>query len=166
MRQSMYSKHTAQRTFYGLHLSYMGEFFGRRLPDAHQNTTENMRRARTRIERVSNLLQTFTLVVKEECFSNQEYYNTVVYCDSPYVGNHDAKWVRHTKCVWDENLFWKAIFKWTDPARNNMVFVSIDQPLPSQSTANNVNTEILWQRKNGINGHTARMEYLLLCSRR
>jgi len=110
------TKPSALRGFVGFLCSWNGMFFAGLAK--YKNNRNVTKEAKNDINKIAPLLQKNN--VKFKCMSYEKHNpkNTLIYCDPPYK---DTIGYSGTKKVFDHEIFWNTIRKWS---KNNTVIIS------------------------------------------
>ena len=114
---------SAQKSFVGYTLGFGGQYFGGSKPVKDLKYRLNyLKNKRQYLKDLKPYFTSKKFSIKEKSVFDLDFKNTLIYCDPPYV---KTAWRAKTK--WDndmENKFWKKVYEWLDPNKNNIVLIS------------------------------------------
>jgi site-specific DNA-adenine methylase len=140
---------SAQRTFYGLSLSYHGTIFDLVKPHPHYNTPKRMATLLRRVRRAKEMLRAVSVAVTNQPADTLDFKNTLIYSDPPYYNAKNNGWSKEK-----ESHFWDVtVPRWLSTGSGNIVLVSTMHKVHPRF----VRLEMIWSAQNIARTHN---EYL------
>ncbi len=139
---------SAQKSFYGYMLGYNGKYFARTKPFSHDRQEKVFNNKIKYLKSLRPLLSSDKVVVMVKSFNEQNYKNTVIYCDPPYIDStvRSKAWRKKNWNTKHLELFWKCIYRWLNPELNNIVFVSEMTTFSGERFHDKLKYEIVWEK--------------------
>ena len=120
-------KVSAQKSFIGFTLGFSSAYFagtqGAIKGFDNKRIQPKLERKIKQLKELKPLFTSNKFSIKEKSVFQQDYKNTIIYCDPPYFGRFRGQ----TKFGWSkekDEAFWRKIHSWLAPEKNNIVLIS------------------------------------------